>query len=114
VNDGTKDCDGDGVKNSDDCAPLNKDIYPGAPCDDGNIATVSDKYDSTCKCVGLTSSGAIDESFSSQTNNVDISLPGWLNVAVKGPENGKPNFLAATCMLRPQHSMIQHLRWRPG
>jgi hypothetical protein len=84
VNDGTKDCDGDGVKNSDDCAPLNKDIYPGAPCDDGNIATVSDKYDSTCKCVGLTSSGAIDESFSSQTNNVDISLPGWLNVAVKG------------------------------
>lgn len=84
VNDGTKDCDGDGVKNSDDCSPLNKDIYAGAKCDDGNAATNDDKYDNTCKCVGTNSGGTIDESFSSQTNNVDISLPGWVNVAAKG------------------------------
>jgi hypothetical protein len=84
VNSGELDCDGDGIKNSLDCAPLDNKVFPGASCDDGNSATISDKYDNVCKCIGTASGGAIDESFTSQTNNVDISLPGWTNIAVKG------------------------------
>jgi hypothetical protein len=80
----TADCDGDGVQNSLDCEPLNKDIFPGGTCNDGNETTLNDKYDGTCKCVGTTAAGPLDESFTSQTNNADILLAGWSNVAVKG------------------------------
>ena len=84
VNVATSDCDGDGVANSLDCQPLNSNIFPGATCDDGNAATVNDKYNETCNCVGSAPGNGFDESFSSQTNNVDINISGWANVAVKG------------------------------
>jgi hypothetical protein len=78
------DCDGDGVNNGLDCDDNNKDIYPGAPCDDGNSATVNDKYDDQCACKGSAPGNGIDESFSSQANNIDINIQGWVNAAVKG------------------------------
>ncbi len=84
VNNAASDCDGDGVANGTDCAPENKDIYPGGPCDDGNAATVNDKYDSQCVCKGSAPVPGLEENFSSQTNNQDINLNGWVNVAVKG------------------------------
>ena len=84
VNNATADCDGDGVANGQDCSPSNKDIYPGAPCDDANAATVNDKYNAQCICEGSAPGAGLDESFNSQTNNVDITLTGWVNVAVKG------------------------------
>ncbi|MBP6237862.1 MAG: choice-of-anchor J domain-containing protein [Saprospiraceae bacterium] len=84
VNNATADCDGDGVANGQDCSPSNKDIYPGAPCDDANAATVNDKYNAQCICEGSAPGAGLDESFNSQTNNVDITLSGWVNVAVKG------------------------------
>ena len=84
VNNATEDCDGDGVANGQDCSPSNKDIYPGASCDDANAATVNDKYNAQCTCEGSAPGAGLDESFNSQTNNVDITLSGWVNVAVKG------------------------------
>jgi len=35
-----------------DCAPLDPNIYPFAPCDDGDSLTVNDHYDIDCICVG--------------------------------------------------------------
>ncbi len=84
VNNATADCDADGVANGQDCSPSNKDIYPGAPCDDANASTVNDKYNTQCTCEGSAPGAGLDESFNSQTNNVDITLSGWVNVAVKG------------------------------
>ncbi len=84
VNVTTADCDGDGVANGDDCSPLNKDIYPGGPCDDGNASTVNDKYNAQCTCAGSVPGNGFEENFSTQTNNQDINLQGWANVAVKG------------------------------
>lgn len=78
------DCDGDGVTNAADCAPLDAAVFPGAPCNDNNANTVSDQYDSQCVCKGSAPGDGLDESFSSQTNNVDITLAGWLNIASKG------------------------------
>ncbi|MEZ4910150.1 MAG: SdrD B-like domain-containing protein [Saprospiraceae bacterium] len=46
------DCDGDGVPNGMDCAPVNSNIYFGAPCSDGNINTSQDSYNELCQCVG--------------------------------------------------------------
>lgn len=80
----TADCDGDGVANGQDCSPANAAIYPGGPCDDGNAATVNDKYDTQCVCKGGAPGAGLDESFSSQTNNKDIDIAEWVNVAVKG------------------------------
>ena len=80
----TGDCDGDGVPNGQDCEPSNKDIFPGGPCDDANAGTVNDKYNTQCKCEGSAPGAGLDESFSSQSNNMDISLSGWINIAVKG------------------------------
>lgn len=84
LSDPASDCDGDGVANGQDCSPENKDIYPGGPCDDSNAATVNDQYDSQCMCMGSAPQAGLDETFSSQTNNQDINLSGWVNVAVKG------------------------------
>jgi Family of unknown function (DUF5689) len=84
VNNATADCDGDGVANGQDCSPSNKDIFPGAPCDDANAATVNDKYNTQCTCEGSAPGAGWQESFNSQTNNADISLNGWVNVAIKG------------------------------
>jgi hypothetical protein len=81
------DCDGDGVANGTDCAPNDSAIYPNAPCNDNNVNTTDDKYNASCQCVGTPSGGgggALDETFSSQSNNQDINLAGWVNVAVKG------------------------------
>ncbi len=47
------DCDGDDVPNDDDCAPTNPLIFAGAICDDNNINTINDRYDSLCVCVGI-------------------------------------------------------------
>ncbi len=80
----TADCDGDGVANGQDCSPSNAAIYPGGSCDDGNEATVNDQYDTQCVCKGSAPGAGINENFSSQMNNVDITLQGWANVAVKG------------------------------
>ncbi|MBK9735691.1 MAG: choice-of-anchor J domain-containing protein [Saprospiraceae bacterium] len=80
----TSDCDGDGVLNGQDCAPSNVAIFPGAPCDDGNAATVNDVYNATCQCAGSAPGNGFEESFTSQMNNVDIAIAGWENVAVKG------------------------------
>jgi len=80
----TTDCDGDGVANGQDCAPSNAAIFPGAPCDDSNAATVNDQYDSQCVCKGSAPGLGINETFSSQTKDMDIALSGWENVAVKG------------------------------
>lgn len=80
----TADCDGDGVANGQDCAPSNAAIFPGAPCDDSNAATVNDQYDSQCVCKGSAPGLGINETFSSQTKDMDIALSGWENVAVKG------------------------------
>jgi len=84
VNNAALDCDGDGVLNGTDCDDLNKDVYPGAPCDDGNSATVNDKLDDQCVCKGTAAGNGLNESFSSQANNIDINLQGWVNAAVKG------------------------------
>lgn len=84
VNVATADCDGDGVANAQDCAPLNAAIYPSGPCDDGNAATVNDQYDTQCVCKGGAAGAGFDETFSSQTNNMDIAISGWVNVATKG------------------------------
>lgn len=80
----TGDCDGDGVTNAQDCAPSNAAIYPGAPCDDGNSATVNDKYDASCNCKGGAAGAGLNESFTNLTKDTDIALSGWDNVAVKG------------------------------
>lgn len=80
----TADCDGDGVANGQDCSPSNAAIFPGGPCDDGNAGTVGDVYDTQCACKGSAPGAGINEPFSSQTNNMDIQLSGWVNVAVKG------------------------------
>lgn len=80
----TADCDGDGVANGQDCSPSNAAIYPGAPCDDSNTATVNDQYDSQCVCKGSAPGLGINETFSSQTKDADIALSGWENIAVKG------------------------------
>lgn len=80
----TADCDGDGVANGQDCAPSNAAIFPGAPCDDSNAATVNDQYDSQCVCKGSAPGLGINETFSSQTKDADIALSGWENIAVKG------------------------------
>jgi hypothetical protein len=80
----TDDCDGDGVPNGQDCAPLNPAIYPGAPCDDGNPNTTNDKYDAQCICAGTVAGSGINETFSSLANNADVVLSGWVNAVVKG------------------------------
>jgi hypothetical protein len=68
----TADCDGDGVANGQDCAPSNAAIFPGAPCDDSNAATVNDQYDSQCVCKGSAPGLGINETFSSQTKDMQI------------------------------------------
>lgn len=84
VNNAAADCDGDGVANGQDCAPSDKLKFQGGPCDDGNAATVNDKYDDQCICKGSVPGNGFDENFSSQTNNQDINLQNWINVATKG------------------------------
>lgn len=84
VNVGSADCDGDGVPNAQDCAPLNAAIYPGGPCDDGNAATVNDQYNSQCVCLGSAPGVGFDEKFNGQTVDMDIVIAGWENVAVVG------------------------------
>ena len=84
VNVATADCDGDGVANGQDCSPSNPAIFPGGLCNDGNAATVNDQYDAQCVCKGSAPGEGIDEAFSGQTINMDITIPGWENVAVKG------------------------------
>ena len=46
------DCDGDDVPNGDDCAPTDPLIFAGAICDDNNVNTINDRFDSLCVCVG--------------------------------------------------------------
>jgi hypothetical protein len=46
------DTDDDGVGDLEDCAPLDGDIYAGAPCDDGDPCTINDLYDKDCNCAG--------------------------------------------------------------
>ncbi len=96
TNDINADCDGDGVKNGDDCAPLNPLIYPGAPCNDGDANTYGDQYDDLCECKGTPGSGSdgLNESFDTQTNDVDINLSGWENVIVKGDRKWRAKYYA--------------------
>lgn len=47
------DRDNDGVCTRFDCNDFNPDIYPGAPCDDGDDQTVNDVYTDTCTCFGI-------------------------------------------------------------
>jgi len=47
------DADGDDVPNDEDCAPLNADVYTGAPCDDGNPETMNDAIQDDCSCIGI-------------------------------------------------------------
>ncbi len=96
LNDPNADCDGDGVVNGKDCAPQNPLIYPGAPCDDGDPNTTGDKYDDNCICKGTPGTGGsgINESFDTQTNDVDISIPGWANVVVKGDRKWRAKYFA--------------------
>ncbi len=37
---------------NDDCDDLLDTVYPGAPCDDGDPATLNDQYDNSCLCTG--------------------------------------------------------------
>ena len=48
----TEDIDGDGFCSEEDCDDLDSTVYVGAPCDDGNDATVEDKYNENCVCEG--------------------------------------------------------------
>lgn len=84
VNVSTADCDGDGVANAQDCAPLNAAIFPGGPCDDGNAATVNDIYDTQCVCKGSAAGAGFNETFTGQSVDKDITITGWVNVAAKG------------------------------
>ena len=46
------DNDNDGSCSSFDCNDFNPNIYPAAPCDDGDPETVNDAYNDECECVG--------------------------------------------------------------
>jgi len=48
------DDDGDGVADDFDCDPLDSTVTTqrGASCDDGNSATINDRIDADCNCVG--------------------------------------------------------------
>ncbi len=48
------DNDDDGYCSDVDCDDTNASIYPSAPCDDGNAATMNDQYNSNCICMGTT------------------------------------------------------------
>jgi hypothetical protein len=47
------DSDGDGVLDVDDCAPDDILLYAGAPCDDGNPASINDVVQEDCTCEGI-------------------------------------------------------------
>ena len=50
------DSDNDGFYDHEDCAPNDPEIYPGAPCDDGDICTKNEYYaindETICNCAG--------------------------------------------------------------
>ncbi|MGB1243068.1 MAG: T9SS type A sorting domain-containing protein, partial [Chitinophagales bacterium] len=47
------DGDNDGYCSDVDCNDSDENIYPTAPCDDGNPQTNNDEYDSNCVCTGV-------------------------------------------------------------
>jgi len=46
------DLDQDGYLMVDDCDDANPTIYPSSACDDDDVCTTNDMYDSNCNCVG--------------------------------------------------------------
>ncbi len=70
------DDDNDGVLDGDDCAPLNKDVYVGAICDDGDACTTGDTISMDCMCVGI-----FEDDDNDGVCNADDVCPG-------GPEPG--------------------------
>jgi len=62
------DDDGDGIADDFDCDPLDSSVttQPGVSCDDGNSATMNDRIDANCNCVG-----ALDADNDSIGDNVD-------------------------------------------
>ncbi len=48
-----EDIDNDGIVNANDCAPFDSALFPGAICDDGNVATINDVINVNCTCQGI-------------------------------------------------------------
>lgn len=46
------DFDDDGSCSRQDCNDFDPNIYPGAPCDDGDSTTVDDMWTAECICAG--------------------------------------------------------------
>jgi len=82
LSDQTKDCDGDGVDNGVDCAPLDANMYEGKGCDDLNDCTDDDAYNSNCECEGTldpdcgnsTPTASDDTAETNQNSPVDINV----------------------------------------
>ena len=61
-------------------------VFPGSPCDDGNILTINDSLDVNCNCVGLDISGLNEHLFEFELNPnpaTDLFLLVTSSVAVK-------------------------------
>ena len=70
------DDDNDGVPDAMDCAPLDAAIFPGAPCDDGNICSTGDMIDNNCDCVGTLSDADNDGICDADDNCINDANPG--------------------------------------
>jgi len=72
------DKDGDGVCTPDDCDDDDSDIYPGAPCDDGDPATINDAYDASCDCIGSAQATFTDVRDGQIYFKIDIGNQTWM------------------------------------
>ncbi len=79
------------VEDNTDCDDTSSSIYPGAPCDDNDVCTINDIWQSDCTCAGL----YVDSDGDGVCDNMDICPGGDDNIDTDG--DGIPDYCDSEC-----------------